>query len=172
MKRIWSIVLAVVAITCVAVLCARSSAENQPADASDAGIITGKVVDKDGKPVEKAKVRLARAIVRPAPKHGAENHTVEPGIAHTGPTTRHAGPTSLPAPVTTDTDGVFSFDSVPPGNYNVFAAAPKLGMAKAEARVEAGQTTNVELRLEPHQNQPPHHAPGGIMPPHVPPQVH
>lgn len=50
---------------------------------------------------------------------------------------------------TTQNDGSFSIDDIPPGTYHVKAWHPLLGVAEQTVTIPAGQATNVALKLGP-----------------------
>lgn len=106
------------------------------ADAA-AGVITGKVVDKDGNAVADAKVNLAKPRERGAGGGGA-------GAARPEPL----------ATATADKDGKFElkFDKakVADGNYSVTTFIQGKGMARAAVKVQEGKAdpANVELKLQ------------------------
>lgn len=101
---------------------------------SDKGKITGSVVDKDGKAVASAKIRLM------TPKSGGAVAT---------PKADKAGPKPAIAETTSDSEGKFKLDDVAPGNYTIAANLKGVGMAKQDIEVKAGETATVELKIEP-----------------------
>jgi len=147
MKRVFGGMLtSLLVIGLIAALSPRTRAEDQPGTAKPTGSISGKVLDKDGKPIEKAKVRVAKAMpAKPMPAagpHPAEHHAADPAEG------KPAGPTSMPVQVETDSQGVFMVESVPVGDYTVMVTAKGLN-AKQQVHVDANQTATVELKLEP-----------------------
>jgi hypothetical protein len=49
---------------------------------------------------------------------------------------------------TTDRDGAFALDSVPPGTYTLVAWHPRLGVVRQKVTVEAGRETGVTLTMK------------------------
>jgi uncharacterized GH25 family protein len=90
----------------------------------DTGKVSGQVVDKDGKPVADAKVRILPASEK---KHKGEAKTDRPAPVAEG---------------TTDADGKFTLDNVPAGDYMVQANVKGKGMAREKVEVKAGETAD------------------------------
>ena len=148
MKRVVSgFVMSVLVVALIATLLPRTTraADDKPATPAT-GSISGKVTDKDGKPIEKAKVRIAKAVTPKPMANAAKGTAAEPGE-------KPATPTTLPAEATTDAEGAFLVDNIPVGDYNVLVNAKGLN-AKQMVHVDAGQTATVELKLEPKQPKP------------------
>src|SRR4051794_14105608 len=99
MKRVYSgVLMGLLGIGLIAALAPRGQAEDQKPAPAGMGTIAGKVLDKDGKPIEKAMVRIAKAMAtKPAAGAGGaaptpppQNHAAEPGEG------KPAGPATLP----------------------------------------------------------------------------
>lgn len=117
--------------------------------ADEKGTVTGTVLDKDGKAVEGAMVRIMAPRQRgDAPADGARKQADDPKPPAAGGGGGAGGRQRPPAIAegTTDKDGKFSLQA-PAGKYVVFAGVRGKGMGRAEVTVEAGKTVNVELKL-------------------------
>src|SRR4051812_10627484 len=147
MRRFSTLLLTVVAVMPALSTAPRPGvAQDAPATqpSSEATGISGHVTDKDGNPVPKATIVLAKAIPpKPAPKTGgvAKNIAEPVGPSHDGPTTK---PTKITFPARTiaDAEGNFSFVGIPAGDYVLNGNAPGKGVAHAEVHVDAGQTAS------------------------------
>ncbi len=106
------------------------------APAAATGTIQGKVVDKDGKAVAGAKVK-----VMAEGKHHAKHEEGE-----------KKEKSAAVAEAQTDAQGDFTV-SVPAGEYVVMAMAKKVGMAHEKVTVTAGQTATVSLKLAEHKKK-------------------
>lgn len=139
-----------------------ASASAQAQDV-EKGSVAGKVVDKDGKGVANAQVRL----VAPQPAGGGRGGRGGAGEG-AAPAPRKqqlqdggrgrqppgGGRGQRPRPVataTTDADGKFAMKDVPVGDYTIVAFAANVGMGRANVQVEAGKEASVEIAL----TQPP-----------------
>lgn len=91
-----------------------------PVSAQSTGMCKGKVVDKEGKPVEGAKVTIA----------------FKDGISRS-------------YEVKTNKKGEFIQIGLPPGNYKVTAEKEKLGAQSFDARVRLGDAAEVNFALAP-----------------------
>lgn len=104
------------------------------ADAPAGGVITGTVLDKDGKPVADATVHLMKPHEKGA---GA-------------PAAGGAKPAPL-ASATTGADGKFSlsFDSakVPDGDYNLGAMMKGMGGGRAKVKITAGKADPADVSI-------------------------
>lgn len=107
------------------------------------GSISGKVLDKNGSPVADVEVRL----MRPMQRRGQQQSV---GQTDAIQFQQQGGPGQRPAPLaTTKTNdkGEFSFKDVEPGEYRVSVTAQGKGFGRADAKVEAGKDTVVEIKL-------------------------
>jgi tetratricopeptide (TPR) repeat protein len=105
-------------LTALAVLVAVAMAS--PVSAQSTGMCKGKVVDKDGKPVEGAKITISF-------KDGiSRNYEVK-----------------------TNKKGEFIQIGLPPGNYKVTAEKEKLGAQSFDARVRLGEAAEINFALTP-----------------------
>jgi len=96
-----------------------------PAQAQSTGMVKGKVVDSQNRPVENAKVTIEFSE---------------------GITRKHEVPTNK--------KGEFIQIGLPPGGYKVTAEKEKLGMQSFNVRVRLGETTEVNFVLAPGMAQP------------------
>jgi len=135
MKRIASFVAPVMALVLAMAFAQWTRAEDKPAAA--AGTIEVSVLDKDGKPVEGATVRVT------APHQGAAK--AEPKAADETPKAK-ATPV---AEGKTGADGKAKLENVPAGDYNLSANLKGQGQARQKVSVKAGETLSVELKLAP-----------------------
>ena len=133
------------------------------AGSGDKGTVSGTVTDKDGKAVANCPVRLFHPMERGAGKHGggdADKSSDKKGDNQSAAADRKA--TQLadkpakgdkPVPVatgTTDSDGKFTLNDVPVGDYVVIANLKGTGSAREKVTVKSGETATVELKLEYH----------------------
>lgn len=128
-------------------------------ESKETGSMSGTVVDKDGKPVEGANVRLMKPMQRgrgPADKQAAQGASAlqlaekpaKPGKPDKG---EPGKPGNRPKPVataTTDADGKFTMEDVAAGEYMVVAMVRGQGAARQPVTVKAGETATVELKLQ------------------------
>ncbi len=142
-----------VAASLMAVLTPCSRADDA---AATTGTVSGTVVDKDGNPAKKVRVRLV-PVPAAKPKGAQGGLAADPGAA----------PTSKPATLTTstDADGKFTFESVPVGDYRVLAGGRGVSARSEVQHVKAGETINVDLKLEPRPAPAPKTPPAGAVPP-------
>jgi hypothetical protein len=122
------------------------------------GIVSGRLMDKDGHGVAGAQVSLGKPLDGAAhpqkPQAQATEQKPAPAADQEPATTtdkKPAAPTAKRDPVattTTDREGKFTFKNVTPGNYTV-----RTQMAVARVSVAAGKTADVAMTLKP--------APGG-----------
>ncbi len=96
-----------------------------PVAAQSTGGVKGKVMDKDGQPIEGAKVTVDF-------KEGMTRHYE----------------------LKTDKKGAFIQIGLPPGNYVVTAAMPKLGQQSYDVRVRLGDNAEINFVLAPGMTQP------------------
>ena len=134
-----------------------NAADEKPAAAG--GTITGTVVDKDGKAVEGAKIRVMKPMQRGqggpggaaggGRRGGAQAQAADEKPAPGGGAGQ--GARQRPAPVAegaSDKDGKFSIANVPAGEYTVVAMVEGKGAARGKATVKAGESAAVELKLQ------------------------
>jgi len=145
----------------------RASAADAPAASGDKGTVSGTVTDKDGKPVANCPVRLFHPMdhagggKKGGGEHGdADKGTDKKADKDAAGTDRKA--TQLadkpakgdkPVPVasgTTDSDGKFTLNDVPVGDYMVIANLKGTGSAREKVTVKSGETATVSLKLEYH----------------------
>src|SRR5205823_9109438 len=98
----------------------------EDAKAADTGTVSGTVLDKDGKPVSDAKVRVVAAKKR------------ESGGATTAPSGDAKSKTDAAAEGTSDAQGKFTLQNVPVGDYTVHAAVKGQGSGREKVSVKAG----------------------------------
>jgi RNA polymerase sigma-70 factor (ECF subfamily) len=96
-----------------------------------AAIVTGHVLDADGRPVEGARVRVATQTSWQS-RTDASGFTFHP---------------ALPQTVTTEPDGSFRDDTVAPGTLVVTASAAGSERCKVDAEAKPSQTLDLVLRL-------------------------
>jgi hypothetical protein len=115
------------------------------------GTITGTVVDKDGKAVEGAKVRVTK------PREGGRGQgrgEARPQQAQDPKPGEGAGPggrrPQQPAVAegTTDKDGKFTIKNVPAGDYGIGTMIQGKGFGRARVTVKEGETAEVKLTLQ------------------------
>jgi hypothetical protein len=131
----------VLALGLVAALSYGVRAEDAPKADQATGTISGKVVDKDNNPVAGATIRLMAA-------------------PHKGHKKLAAGEKgkNRPAPVaeaTSDQDGKFSLPNIPAGDYRLMAALKKVGVGSVAVQLQAGETKDVTVTIEPRQPRHP-----------------
>lgn len=122
---------------------------------SDKGKITGTVVDKDGKAVASAKIKLMskgeaktdgdKSVEKPEAKANRADKAARKLAKEDGAKPKM----TTVAETTADSDGKFTLDNVAPGHYTVGANMKGVGMARKEIDVKAGDTATVELKIEP-----------------------
>jgi hypothetical protein len=116
------------------------------ADAGAAtGTVSGTVVDADAKPVAGANVLLLDKSTVPSQDKTTQDQT-KPDQQADKPKRK------MPKPVartTTDNDGKFTMENVPAGEYVAVVRAKKLGAARVDVVVTAGETATVDLALKP-----------------------
>jgi hypothetical protein len=113
------------------------------ARAADNGKVTGKVLDKDGKGVAGVKVRLVAPTDQKGHKKSDAPTSEKPAKAKG----------ERPKPVaegTSESDGSFTLADVPVGDYVLMARGKGqgAGQAREKVTVKAGETSNVELKLQ------------------------
>jgi hypothetical protein len=129
------------------------------------GTVTGTIVDKDGKAVEGAKIRVMKPMQRGQGGPGQGGGGRRPG----GAQAQAADDAPAPAPGggqggagrggagrggppvaegTSDKDGKFSIANVPAGEYMVIAAVEGKGFARGRVTVKVGESASVELKLQ------------------------
>jgi uncharacterized GH25 family protein len=129
------------------------AADSAGGSSKTGGTVAGQVLDKDGKPVANAKVRVTAqnsskksggATTKPS---GSDNAA---STASRSPTTQGSGNKMQPvAEGTTDADGKFSIADVPPGDYNVSASVKGQGAGREKVTVKAGETTaDLKIKLQ------------------------
>jgi hypothetical protein len=138
------------------------------------GTITGSVVDKDGKPVEGAKIRVmkprqpgqggpggaggGRGGNRPPqqqvaddPKPGDKPGDAKPGdgAGPGGPGAGRGGRQQQPpvAEATSDKDGKFKIEHVPAGDYQVITMVDGKGFGRARVTVKDNESAEAKLTL-------------------------
>lgn len=129
------------------------AAEAKAAD--EKGTVTGTVVDKDGKAVEGAIVRIMTPRQRGAGgaggAGGAQKQADDPKPpAAGGDAGGNRGRGQRQPPVAegkTDKDGKFSIQA-PVGQYTVVAVVQGKGFARADVTVKANESASVELKLQ------------------------
>jgi hypothetical protein len=104
----------------------------------DTGKIEGTVKDSEGKAVSGLTVSLFHPMEKAAPKQSAK-------LAEKGG--KGEKPVAV-ASATTDTDGKFTMNDVPAGDYMVIAKQKGQGQARQKVTVKAGETASVDLKLE------------------------
>src|SRR5437762_8242825 len=114
---------------------------------SDTGTVTGKVMDKDGKAVSGAKVR----VTTPGTRRRDSGATTQPASASDAGNSTASKATTRPAIAegTTDADGKFTLENVPPGDYSVQATLRGQGSGREKVTVKAGESASVEIHLQP-----------------------
>ena len=136
MKRFSISALSLVLLAILLVGSRYARGEDQP---GTAGTISVTVLDKDGKPVEGATVRVT------APKQVA---TREPKLADEQKPAEK--PKAIPvAEARTDRDGKATLEKIPAGSFNLAANLKGVGTARQKISVKAGETLSVELKLMP-----------------------
>jgi protocatechuate 3,4-dioxygenase beta subunit len=117
---------------------------------TDKGTISGTVVDKDGKPVADAHVRLFHPMEH-AKKKNKDNAENQAALGnHKAREFAKGDKKGRPTPVaetTTDNDGKFTLSDVEPGDYTIVANLKGSGTAHQKVTVEAGKTETVSLTL-------------------------
>src|SRR5262245_26302352 len=135
MKTALSFLTGIIAASIIVYCGGLSHADDIPA--ATTGSVTGHATDKDGQPLPKLSVKIA-----PAPKppqQTSQQHRpnlADPGEGQPKPSTKPT-PSGKIQTVTTDSDGAFTFENVPPGQYVVTATSTKAGQGKAEVHVDA-----------------------------------
>lgn len=116
------------------------------------GTITGTVVDKDGKPVEGAKIRVTkpREGGRGQGQGGARAQQAQdpkPGDG-AGPGGGRRQQQPAVAEGTSDKDGKFTIKNVPAGEYSIGTMIQGKGFGRARVTVKEGETAEVKLTLQ------------------------
>jgi hypothetical protein len=106
------------------------------ASAADTGKVTGKVLGKDGTGVAGVQVML-----RTPPEKGS---APAPGEGKG----KGQGQGKPVAKGTTESDGSFTLDNVPAGDYMLAARSKDQGQAREKVSVKAGETADVKLTLK------------------------
>jgi hypothetical protein len=139
----------VLALGLVAALSYGVRAEDAPKADQATGTINGKVVDKDNKPVAGATIRLVAA---PQKAHrGKRDLAAGDKPADNAKPRRRAAV----AEATSDQDGKFTLANVPAGDYRLMAALKKVGVGTVQVQVQAGETKDVTVTIEPRQPRHP-----------------
>ena len=116
----------------------------------ETGSVSGTVLDKDGKAVSGAQVRLMRPMERGA-RRGPNAETQNAAPAEKPGKGQRPARGDRPKPIataTTDANGQFTLSDVPVGKYVVMAGVRGQGMARDQVEVTAGGTATVELKLQ------------------------
>lgn len=117
------------------------------------GTINGVVYDKDtGEPIANALVIVFRVPGLTLLEMKGNGQKSEGGASDFAP--------PWVSFAETGEDGTFTFENVPPGTFNVFAFHSDYKMKLIEAEVEAGNTTQLMIDLEPKRSTPPPHVEG------------
>lgn len=122
----------------LAMVCALSLAST--ARAAETGTVTGKVMDKDGKAVSGAKIRL----VTPTNDKGRKAADA-PAAAPDKAKGEKVAPV---AEGSSGTDGAYTLKDVPAGEYVVRANLKGTGNAMSKVTVKAGETATADLTLK------------------------
>jgi hypothetical protein len=124
------------------------------APAGDKGKVVGTVKGEDGKAVVGANV-----VLLPPREHHKTGDADKP--KEEKPKDQAAGDKpghgNKPEPIargTTDGDGKFALNDVPPGTYELVARLKGTGMAREEVKVDAGQTVTCDLTLKKMEKKP------------------
>jgi hypothetical protein len=122
------------------------------APGGDKGKVVGTVKGEDGKAVVGANV----VLLPPRGEHHKSGDADKPKDQAAGDKPGHGGG-NKPEPIakgTTDGDGKFALNDVPPGNYDLVARLKGTGMAREEVKVDAGQTVTCDLTLKKMEKKP------------------
>ena len=106
----------------------------------ETGKIEGTVKDKDGKAVNGLTVSLFH------PPSKAEKKSAK--LAEKGEKPAKGEKPVAVASATTDSDGKFTMNDVPAGDYMIVARQKGVGQAREKVSVKAGETTSIDLKLE------------------------
>jgi hypothetical protein len=123
------------------------------ADEEAGGTISGSVVDKDGKAVVGAKIRVVAAGKKKDASGGTTSTPASPGDTSGGSATTKPKSEAI-AEGKTDADGKFSLKDIPAGEYTVHANAKGQGTGKEKVSVKAGETADVKITIEPSTKSP------------------
>ena len=110
----------------------------EPAPAANTGTITGVVRGQDGKPAANAAVKLSENAKGFRPDQ--PNKTAEKPA-------KGEKKKAKALSATTDADGRFKIDNVPPGQYKVTGSITGTSRGTTNVAIKAGETTDVAISM-------------------------